>query len=138
MFSYFPVQDVSRAGFFWGFSPWLVEGCLLCFFTWSSTHICVLISSLCFSDIYTHEVYFSFENEHSFSVTTLPIYLGNIYFIVLFFYWSIIALQCVSFCCTMKWISYMYTYIPSLLDFPPNLGHHRALSRVPCAIQYYF
>ena len=31
----------------------------------------------------------------------------------------IIALQwCVSFCCTATWISYMYTYIPSLLDVP--------------------
>ena len=33
------------------------------------------------------------------------------------FNWNIIALQCVSFCCTMKWISYKYTYIPSLLSF---------------------
>ena len=46
----------------------------------------------------------------------------------------------VSFCCTMKWISYMYTYIPSHLDLPPTSlppleGHHRARSWAPCAIQ---
>ena len=38
------------------------------------------------------------------------------------FYWSIVALQwCVHFFCIAKWISYMYTYIPSFLDFLPVL-----------------
>ena len=31
---------------------------------------------------------------------------------------------CVDFCCTMTWISYMCTYIPSLLDFQPNTPSH--------------
>ena len=60
--------------------------------------------------------------------------------IVLFFYWRIITLQyCVSFYCTMKLISYMYTSVLSLLDLSPlqptSLGHHRALSWASCALQ---
>ena len=44
------------------------------------------------------------------------------------------ALQCSgSFCCTAKWISYMCTGIPSVFRFPSPLGHHRPLSRIPCA-----
>ena len=47
-----------------------------------------------------------------------------------FFNYSIIILQwCVSCCCTMKWISYMYTYIPSLLDLP---CHHSSHLAKPC------
>ena len=50
-----------------------------------------------------------------------------------FFIWKIIALQAyVSFCYT-TWISYMYTYIPSLLSLSPTAhptlpGNHRAPS----------
>ena len=43
-------------------------------------------------------------------------------FIQLFFYWNIIAVHhFVSFCCTVQWISCMYTYIFSLFDLPPTL-----------------
>ena len=58
-----------------------------------------------------------------------------------FLNWSIITLQCcVSFCYTMKWVSYMYTYIPSFGAFPPPhhpsfLGGHRAWSWSPCATE---
>ena len=39
------------------------------------------------------------------------------------FYWCIVALQCcVTFCRTAKGISYMFTCIPSLLDFLTNQG----------------
>ena len=41
-------------------------------------------------------------------------------FVCLFVYQSIVALHCcVSFCCAAKWISHIYTYIPSSLDFLP-------------------
>ena len=32
----------------------------------------------------------------------------------------------------------MCTYIPPFLGFPSHLGHYRALSRVPCAVQKVF
>ena len=52
-----------------------------------------------------------------------------------FVYWGIVASQrWASFCCTMKQISHMYTYNPSL-DGIFHLGHHGASIRVPRAIQ---
>ena len=44
------------------------------------------------------------------------------------FYWNIISFQwCIRFCCTTSWISHIYniyTYIPSLLRFPPTSTPH--------------
>ena len=41
-------------------------------------------------------------------------------FLKFIFNWRIITLQCFfGFCCATTWISYMYTYIPSLLSLPP-------------------
>ena len=34
--------------------------------------------------------------------------------------WTVALWYCVSFCCTMKWISCMYTHGPSLRDLPPS------------------
>ena len=70
----------------------------------------------CPDDIYYN--LFKFDHTlHLMSYLPLSLFLKN---------WSIIALQCfVSFCCTMKWISRMYSYIPSLLNLPctPPTSH---------------
>ena len=62
---------------------------------------------------------------------------------VFFFNWSIGTLQCcVNFCCTMKWISYLYTCIPpsSNSAHPTCLHLHKAppvlYNRFPLAIYF--
>ena len=55
----------------------------------------------------------------------------------IYFYWSIVVYN-VVFVSIIQWISFTYTYISPppfffWIFFP--LGHHRALSRVPCATQ---
>ena len=57
-------------------------------------------------------------------------------FLKLIFYWSIVALECcVSFLLYSK-VNQSYVCIyPLFFEFPSHLGHHRALSRIPCAMQ---
>ena len=64
---------------------------------------------------------------HGYITTISPLDSGNNLlttphiFVLFCFCWGKIALQCyVSFCCTAKWMSYTYTYIPSLLGLPPS------------------
>ena len=54
----------------------------------------------------------------------------------IYFYWSIVVLQCCD--CFYHTVNQLYvdTYPPPFFFlFPSHLGHHRALSRVPWAIQ---
>ena len=69
---------------------------------------------------------------------SLPLFFkpcrGIIFFFLIFFFLSIIASQCyVGFCSTMKWINYMYTYIPSFLDLPPSPPSHPQIITEPRA-----
>ena len=46
------------------------------------------------------------------------------------FYWSIVELQCIPFCCTAKW--FRYTYIHSFLIFFSIMVDNRTLNIVLC------
>ena len=52
---------------------------------------------------------------------------------------SVMMSNHLSFCCAMKWISYVHTYTPSFWDLlhthGTHLGHQRVPSWAPCAIQ---
>ena len=55
------------------------------------------------------------------NIDKVPMHPKEPTFIIFIFNWRIIALQCVSFCCATAWISCKYTYIASLLSFPPTV-----------------
>ena len=50
-----------------------------------------------------------------------------------FVFWSTVALQVVLVSAVQQ--SESAIYIPSFFEFPSHLGHHKALSRVYCAIE---
>ena len=94
-------------------------------FLWGSVYFLYLLFSLFFR---LHNLYWSIFNFLSTLASSNLLLNPSCEF---FLYWSIISLQCwVSFCCTMKWINYMYMYIPSFLDLPPTpLSHPPRLSQ---------
>ena len=56
------------------------------------------------------------------------------YFFKINFYWSVVDLLCVSFCCTAKWISLFIYISPLFFRFFFHMGHSSVLSSFPCAI----
>ena len=57
--------------------------------------------------------------EHAWAPEIPGVYI--FIYVFIYYYWSIISLQCCfSLCCTIKWINYMYIYIPSMLNLPPT------------------
>ena len=63
----------------------------------------------------------------------------SLFFIFIFFNFIFIDHSCFTMLCwfllSSKWISCVYTCIPSFFGFPSHLGRHRALSRILCATQ---
>ena len=117
-------------------SPALAGGFLLLCHLGILSCVCVLITQLCLpfcvpmdfgckaplSVGFSRQEYWSGlpfpSQEFCLGACHMPVDLLNPFFKKIFFYWNIVALQyCVSFYCKVTWISYMYTHIPSFLDF---------------------
>ena len=102
---------------------------------WSLSSLALSLGHLWPSSWGSHPSTHPSTHTHTHTYTHSLLICFSFFLFKINFYWSIATSQCyVSFCCTAKWISCMYTYIPSLLDFLP-IGHHRALSRTPWDIQ---
>ena len=60
----------------------------------------------------------------------------HFYFLFINFYWSIVSLQCCAVFLLHRRGNQPYVFMyPLCFRFPSPLGHHRALSQVPHALQ---
>ena len=122
----FHCSHLSESGIslrFW-FSFLMINGieylllCLLAIFISSLEKY--LLKSIAYFQLGYFILLWSYKCYFFIAINPLPdIWLANIFshsvscLPTFFFHWSVIALPCcVSFCCAMKWISCMYTYIP--------------------------
>ena len=91
-----------------------------------SCHLNTSVFFFCIFCIYSTNIYKVLTELQGFGLAfgfnEMCINCSNYRFLcTLFFYWHVIISQCcIGFWCTMKWISSMYTYIPSLLIPPPS------------------
>ena len=87
-------------------SPRMLERVTYSFSRWSSQR--------------SRQILYQLNYQGSPADTFINMYIKHTRFFNLFFNWRIIALQnVVAFCQTSTWISYRYTYSPSLLNLPP-------------------
>ena len=103
----------------------LIDMCCEMIATEGSVNIHLLIHHFLISWIMLWVLHKTLEDSHISSWVMLILMplnkIGTVtLFFFTFFYWSIVTLHCyVYFCCTAKWISHMYTHIPSFFNFFP-------------------
>ena len=67
--------------------------------------------------------------------SALHVVLGSFFvFSVFYLFYLLLYNVVLNFCCTMKWMSYMLTYVPSFLSLPPSRSSQSTKLRSLCFI----